>query len=101
MWRIAFRIALRSRREGPRELTPDGLVAVASIPAAERDPLLAEALRRLSPQRRLLVFLRYFADLSYTEIAALCAISEGTVAATLAHARADLLRHLEREEAPR
>jgi DNA-directed RNA polymerase specialized sigma24 family protein len=48
-----------------------------------------------------MVFLRYFADLPYAEIAALCEISEGTVAATLAHAHADLLRHLEREEAPR
>jgi DNA-directed RNA polymerase specialized sigma24 family protein len=47
------------------------------------------------------VFLRYFADLSYAEIASLCQISEGTVAATLAHAHADLLTDLQREEAPR
>jgi hypothetical protein len=37
---------------------------------------------------------RYFADLSYTEVADVCAISEATVAATLAHAHADLLRAL-------
>jgi DNA-directed RNA polymerase specialized sigma24 family protein len=36
------------------------------------------------------VFLRYFADLSYAEIADACGISEGTVAATLAQARAAL-----------
>ena len=58
-------------------------------------------MRRLSPQRRLIVFLRYFADLSYAEIASLCEISEGTVAATLAHAHADLLKDLQPEEAPR
>jgi RNA polymerase sigma-70 factor (ECF subfamily) len=100
VWRIAFRVALRGRRNG-REPTLDELVEAAPLPSPERDPLLAEALRQLSPQRRLMVFLRYFADLPYAEIAALCEISEGTVAATLAHAHADLLRHLEREEAPR
>jgi DNA-directed RNA polymerase specialized sigma24 family protein len=47
------------------------------------------------------VFLRYFADLSYAEIASLCEIAEGTVAATLSHARADLREHLEPEEASR
>jgi RNA polymerase sigma factor (sigma-70 family) len=101
VWRIAFRVALRSRSGGQRELTLDELVAAAPLPAPERDPLLAEALRRLSPQRRLIVFLRYFADLSYAEIASLCEISGGTVAATLAHAHAALLSDLEREEASR
>ena len=101
VWRIAFRVALRSRGDGRRELTLDELVAEAPLPSPERDPLLAEALRRLSPQRRLIVFLRYFADLSYAEIASLCEISEGTVAATLAHARSDLLKEIQREETPR
>jgi RNA polymerase sigma factor (sigma-70 family) len=101
VWRIAFRIALRSRRSRRRDLTLEELVAAAPLPSPERDPLLAEALRRLSPQRRLVVFLRYFADLSYAEIASLCEISEGTVAATLAHAHAHLLKDLQLEEAPR
>lgn len=101
VWRIAFRVALRSRSNGRPELTLDELVEAAPLPAPERDPLLAKALKRLPRQRRLIVFLRYFADLSYTEIASLCEISEGTVAATLAHAHADLLKHLEREEARR
>jgi RNA polymerase sigma-70 factor (ECF subfamily) len=100
VWRIAFRIALRSRRNG-REPTLEELVEGSPLPLPERDPLLAEALKQLPPQRRLIVFLRYFADLPYAEIAALCEISEGTVAATLSHAHADLLKHLEREEAPR
>jgi RNA polymerase sigma-70 factor, ECF subfamily len=100
VWRIAFRVALRSRRNG-REPTLDELVEAAPLPAAERDPELAEALKHLSPQRRLVVFLRYFADLPYSDIALLCEIREGTVAATLAHAHADLLKLLEREEASR
>jgi RNA polymerase sigma-70 factor, ECF subfamily len=101
VWRIAFRIALRSRRNGGREVTLEELLEVAPLPLSERDPQLAEGLRRLPPQRRLIVFLRYFADLSYAEIASLCEITEGTVAATLAHARADLLQHLDREETRR
>lgn len=101
VWRIAFRVALRSRSNRRRELTLDELVEATPLPGEERDPLLAEALKRLPPQRRLIVFLRYFADLSYAEIASLCEITEGTVAATLAHAHADLLKNLEKEEAPR
>jgi RNA polymerase sigma factor (sigma-70 family) len=56
----------------------------------ERDPELAAALRRLSPRRRLIVFLRYFGDFSHTEIAAACDVSEGTIAASLAQAHAEL-----------
>jgi DNA-directed RNA polymerase specialized sigma24 family protein len=46
----------------------------------------------------LVVFLRYFADLSYEEIASTCEISEGTVAASLAQARAALLEALQPDE---
>jgi RNA polymerase sigma-70 factor (ECF subfamily) len=102
VWRIALRLALRGRSSnGRRELTLDEAVEAAPVLSGGRDPRLAKALKRLSPQRRLIVFLRYFADLSYGEIASLCEISEGTVAATLAHARADLLNDLQREEAAR
>lgn len=86
VWRIAYRLALRERgrvREG--ELPED-----VSIPEEDRDPALAAAIRTLPPRRRLVVFLRYFADCSYAEIAAALGISEGTVAATLAQAQAAL-----------
>jgi RNA polymerase sigma factor (sigma-70 family) len=65
---------------------PDDL----SILHEERDPALAAAIRSLSPRRRVVVFLRYFADFSYAEIAEALEISEGTVAATLAQAHAAL-----------
>lgn len=65
------------------------------MPSAElvhpaRDPELAGAIRALPPARRLVVFLRFVADLSYAEIAEICGISEGTVGATIAQARAAL-----------
>ncbi|MBD0329654.1 MAG: sigma-70 family RNA polymerase sigma factor [Thermoleophilia bacterium] len=44
------------------------------------------------------MFLRYFADLSYAEIAEACGMKEGTVAATLAQAHADLRRTLASRE---
>lgn len=96
IWRIAFRTALRKRGEG----TFDELAETSAPPAPERDPELADAIRSLSPRRRLVLFLRYFGDLSYAEIASLLDISEGTVAATLAHAHAALHMELsEKEEA--
>ncbi len=100
VWRIAVRVALESRRNG-RELTLDELAAEAPVLSQGRDPALAEALQQLPPRRRLIVFLRYFADLSYAEIAALCEISDGTVAATLAHAHADLSKALQTKGAIR
>src|SRR6478672_6923561 len=99
VWQIAFRTALRTRTKGGRELTLDELVEAAPVPRAERDPELAEAVRRLAPRRRLVVYLRYFADLPYGEIASLLDISEGTVAATLSQAHAELLDQLRDKEA--
>jgi RNA polymerase sigma-70 factor (ECF subfamily) len=86
VWRIAYRVALRERGRTPEDELPDDL----SILDEERDPALAAAIRSLAPRRRLVVFLRYFADCSYAEIASALGISKGTVAATLAQAQAAL-----------
>jgi RNA polymerase sigma-70 factor, ECF subfamily len=93
VFRIALRLARRERRRSDlgRQLG-EGELPEAVLLAPERDPALAEALRELSPRRRQIVFLRYFADLSYAAIADLTGVSEGTVAATLAQAH-DALRH--------
>jgi RNA polymerase sigma-70 factor (ECF subfamily) len=101
VWRIAFRTAVRSRSGDGRELTLDEMVETAPVPLADRDPELAEAVRALPPRRRLVVYLRYFADLPYAEIASLLDISEGTVAATLSQAHAELLEQLRDKEAAR
>jgi RNA polymerase sigma-70 factor, ECF subfamily len=99
VWRIAFRLALRRRSDPTAGSMADDVPADVVEP--ERDPELTEALRALPPRRRLIVFLHYFADLPYAEIARICGISEGTVAATLAHARSTLRHALEREEVHR
>lgn len=88
VWRIALRTALESRRRPA--LAPLDSSLDPALVEPERDPELARALRRLPPRRRLIVFLRYFADLSYEAIAEVCGISEGTVAASLAQSRAAL-----------
>lgn len=96
IFRIALRAALEMRRDGREVGWLDSLEP--TLPQPERDTELAAALRQLPPRRRLIVFLRYFADLEYSEIAAVCAISEGTVAASLAQARAGLFEALRRDE---
>ena len=63
----------------------------------ERDFALTAAVRALPPRRRLIVFLRYFADLPYQTIAEALEIDEGTVAATLAQARQALAEILDEE----
>ncbi len=97
IWRIAVRETLRLRRNGRERAVADVADEIGYLP--EHDPELAEALRSLPPRRRLIVFLRYYGDLSYDEIASVCEISKGTVAASLAQAHESLERTLNRKEA--
>jgi RNA polymerase sigma factor (sigma-70 family) len=87
VWKIALRLAagLRptSTKSLPERLDP-GIAELAL------DAPVADAIRALSPRRRLFVFLRYFADLSYDQIAEACGVSRGTVAAALSQARTEL-----------
>jgi len=94
VWTIALRIARDSR---PRPRSSEIDVGDPALLAPERDPQLAAAIRSLPPRRRLIIFLRYFADFSYAEIAEACNVSEGTVAATLAQAHEALRETLAAE----
>ncbi len=96
VWRIGIRTALGLRVEFDSARLNGSFDPALVEP--QRDPLLADALRALPPKRRLVVFLRYFADLSYADIARICGTSEGTVAATLAQAREALHEALAEEE---
>jgi RNA polymerase sigma factor (sigma-70 family) len=95
IWRITIRAALERKRNGSE--SPINEFVDPVVPLSPGSSLLLDAVRRLPPRRRLIVFLRYFADLSYSEIAEICGISEGTVAAALAHARSTLRTELEPE----
>ena len=97
VWRIAYRLALRERGRRAVEELPEDL----TILDPERDPDLDSAIRSLPPKRRLVLFLFYFAGFSYPEIADALEISEGTVAATLAQARAALHEQLSPKEVAR
>jgi len=96
IWKIVQRKALdqirRQRDDVPldREFDTRGLLS-------EDHSGLAEAVAALPPRRRAMVFLHYFADLAYPDIAKLCGVSDGTVAATLSQARAELSGLLEKE----
>jgi RNA polymerase sigma-70 factor, ECF subfamily len=94
LWRIVVNTA-RSRRRMIAPACPvrdeEGVVGTDVAPAAEIRSLLA-----LLPERqRLVVFLRYYADLDYRTIADVLAISPGTVGATLTAGLASLRRRLE------
>jgi RNA polymerase sigma factor (sigma-70 family) len=98
VWRIVVREAFDQRRRplvALEEELDTGLVV------SDRDPELVEAIRRLAPRRRLIVFLRYFGDLSYEQIAELMGISAGTVGAALTQAHEELRAELELEGAER
>jgi RNA polymerase sigma-70 factor (ECF subfamily) len=95
VWRIAFRLAVGSK--GSRELTVDEVPEVAFVDT-DADPALAAAVRELPPQRRMAIFLRYFADLSYSEIGETLGITEATVAATLSQAHQQIRAALSTSE---
>lgn len=96
VWRIVLRTA-REHMKRTAGVTLNGSFEAALVEPA-RDPVLAEAVRALPPKRRMIVFLRYFADLSYAQIGELCGVSEGTVGATLAQARRALEEQLQEEK---
>jgi RNA polymerase sigma-70 factor (ECF subfamily) len=94
VWRIVLRTALEQRRPH-EEISLDEIEPEFVEP--ERDFALTAAIQAMSPRRRLVVFLRYFADLPYQTIAEVLEIDVGTVAATLAQAREALAAILDEE----
>jgi DNA-directed RNA polymerase specialized sigma24 family protein len=72
---------MHGRRAARAALSVAHLASRNTIVEASSDPTLAAAVRQLPPQRRLAVFMRYFADLSYAEIAEVLGIAEGRDAA--------------------
>jgi RNA polymerase sigma-70 factor (ECF subfamily) len=95
VWRIVVNAA-RAARLRPESVLPLGFAANSSAEASEPD--IDAWIAALPERERLVVFLRYFADLDYRGIATVLGVKVGTVSATLHSARATLRRSL--EEAP-
>jgi RNA polymerase sigma-70 factor (ECF subfamily) len=85
VWRCVVNRARKARRRPVREL-PEGGTSNGSADDSE----LRLRLAALPERQRLVVFLRYFADLEYREIAAALGVETGTVSATLHAAHASL-----------
>jgi RNA polymerase sigma-70 factor (ECF subfamily) len=98
VWRIVINEALAQRRRARPEfeLAPSVLAAAPSTNGVpERDATVRTWVASLPERQRLVVFLRYFADLDYRSIASALDIEVGTVSATLATAHAALRRSCE------
>jgi RNA polymerase sigma-70 factor, ECF subfamily len=94
LWRIVISHARDEARRRPAlALTPDASISMNGTAAA--DGRLAAAVAALSERQRLVLFLRYYADLDYAAIARTLDIAPGTVAATLNKIHAALRQSLE------
>lgn len=95
VWRIVVNTSRNARRRTERRLRAEGDAATRAVLA---DDALCVPLEALTERQREVVFLRYFADLPYDEIATILGISGGTVGATLSAAHRVLRRAM--QEAP-
>ena len=93
IYRIAVNECLNARRSRrPDETLADALVderasPLEAVAALERSESIDAALVNLSEEHRLVVVLRHFADLSYTEISETIGVPEKTVKSRLFDAR--------------
>lgn len=96
MWRCVINAARMSRRRSRRvaPLIDVGDLADSTPSRSEQSHRLLAQVARLPKRQRLVLFLRYFADLPYEAIADALQISPGTVAAALNAAHRNLRRWL-------
>ncbi len=92
VWRCVLNRARKARLRH-RELAEVAPTANGTASSADDD--VRSLLAALPERQRLVVFLRYFADLEYRDIAAALGIETGTVSATLSAAHAALRSQLE------
>jgi RNA polymerase sigma factor (sigma-70 family) len=98
VWRVVVNTALNRRQTIRRRKRVAGLAANdGAAPEQPLDASILEELAALPERQRLVIFLRYYADLDYTMIAAALGISTGTVGSTLNSAHQTLRRQLAEE----
>ncbi len=97
LWRTVVNTAKSARRDAPPPHLPLDVVG-EDLPARGADGShgeLASLVAELPERQRFILFLRYYADLDYQQIAETLEISAGTVGATLNQAHAALKQRLE------
>jgi RNA polymerase sigma-70 factor (ECF subfamily) len=97
LWRIVVNHACNSRRSG-RQLASQAEWRPSEKAAPARDsgdPAVRELIASLPERQRVALFLRYYADFEYDQIAETLGIRPGTVAATLSAAHRSLRARLE------
>jgi RNA polymerase sigma-70 factor, ECF subfamily len=84
LWRIVVNHARSARRVAPAHAElPETHIASSNGNSPSGSELVRAALAALPERQRLILFLRYYADLDYGTIAAVADVAPGTVAATL------------------
>jgi RNA polymerase sigma-70 factor, ECF subfamily len=94
LWRIVVNKARLCARERATTALAEDVVEASGSNGSHGGDVLA-AVAALPERQRLVVFLRYYADLDYRSIAAALGVGIGTVSATLHAAHASLRRALE------
>lgn len=91
VWRCVVNRARKARRRGPAPAAP----ASPNGDGGSDRELVRARVAALPERQRLAVFLRYYADLDYRQIASILGVEVGTVSATLSAAHAALRDQLE------
>ncbi|TML40394.1 MAG: RNA polymerase sigma factor [Actinobacteria bacterium] len=97
LWRVVVNTARNAKRDAPVDAEPvEREAAVAD--SDPRETIVRAGVAALPERQRLVLFLRYYADLDYAGIASTLGIRRGTVSATLNHAHEAVRRLLAEEE---
>jgi RNA polymerase sigma-70 factor (ECF subfamily) len=96
VWRVVVNAARKAAR---RPLVEIGVVVDEQVELPPSLPELAPLVSSLPERQRLIVFLRYYADLDYGSIAAALGVEVGTVSAALAAAHTTMRLAYEEVEA--
>jgi RNA polymerase sigma-70 factor, ECF subfamily len=96
VWRVVVREALKTRRRSGRRVRRERESASAATNGhLDHTSELLATVALLPERQRLILFLRYYADLDYQQIADALHLRRGTVSAALHSAHHTLRRHLE------